>query len=182
MMADVVSVATGATLVVLFVAAVRYQFHDPRYIARHKTPLGLIIQYRLFSPAPVRADVHLLVRDFDLDGSPRPCREVGITPIRRARHVVWHPEKRQWLPLRAMMLELAATTTDLSDIPAAVQLSVPYLVLLGLVSEPADEQTSARQFLLIERFGTEPDNDPMVVFCSAIHRLDRPGQHAERAR
>jgi len=94
---------------------------------------------------------------------------------------VWNPQKRVWLPLRAAFLELAAIATDVADEPVAVLACRPYLVLLDLASGAPADGAVARQFLLVERFGSEPDDDPIVVFCSAVHRLDPTDSRGEHA-
>ena len=174
MIAIVVGAVTSVPLIALFAVALRYQFYSRAEFLRQRTPLGLVRQYRLFSPAPVRTDFHLLVRDYDTEGVPRPCREVPMTPLRHWTHALWNPQKRRWLPLRTLLIELAAAGATLEDCPVAIELTTPYLVLLGVASaEPADADVHARQFLVVERFGHEPEEAPAVVFCSAVHRLER---------
>lgn len=172
----VIGAVTSTALVVLFVATVRYQFYTAEQASRRRAPLGLIRQYRLFSPRPIRTDIHLVVRDFGRDGVPRPCREIPIIRLRRWTNALWNPWKRRWLPLRALARQLTALSGELDDCSAAVELSAPYLVLLGLVAAEPAADVWARQFLLIERFGFEPEHDPAVLFCSAVHRLDRPDE------
>lgn len=182
MIGDAVSAATSILLIALFAAILRCQFYTRQEFLRQRSPLGLLRQYRLFSPVPVRTDIHLVVRDFDHDGTSKRCRELRMTPLRRWTDLLWNPSKRRWLPLRALMSEVISARVELEDCRAAVEVSTAYLVLLGIVSaEPAAADICARQFLLIERFGHEPEDDPVVLFCSAIHRLDRPvGAFARR--
>lgn len=169
----IVSALSSAALVALFAASVRHQFHTAGALALRRPPrLRLLRQYRLFAPKPQRSDLHLLVRDVAADGTPGPCRQIPLTPLRRPRHLLWNPDKRRWLPLVPMQMEFAAVSTVLGDDRAAVQLSTPYLILLDLVSTGAGRDVAARQFLLVERFGHTPERDPVVVFCSAVHRLD----------
>jgi len=172
-MGIVVSAVTSAALVALFAVTLRYQFYSHAQFLRRRTPLGLLRQYRLFAPAPVRTDFHLVVRDYDCNGVPRPCREIPMTPLRQWRQALWYPEKRRWLPLRPLLVELTAVGATLEDCPVAIELTTPYLVLLGVVSaEPADPDVRARQFLIVECFGHEPEEAPAVIFCSAVHRLE----------
>lgn len=173
-MGIVISAVTSTALIVLFVATVRYQFYTAAQAARRRAPLALTRQYRLFSPKPIRTDIHLVVRDFGPDGVPRPCRELPIIRLRHWTNALWNPWKRRWLPLMTVMTQLTTVSTELEDSRTAVELSTPYLVLLGIISaQPADD-VWARQFLLVERFGYQPEHDPVVLFCSAVHRLDRP--------
>ncbi|MBX3285232.1 MAG: hypothetical protein KF703_07810 [Actinobacteria bacterium] len=161
-------------MVALFAANLRYQFYDRTARRQRSALLGLRSQYRMFSPIPGRTDLHLVVRDYDRDGAPRPCREVPTTPLRRWTHALWNPWKRRWLPLRPLVVELIGIGAALEGHPAAIELTTPYLVLLGVVSaEPADGDVRARQFLVVHSFGHEPEEPPAVLFCSAVHRLDR---------
>lgn len=173
----VVSALSSAALVVLFAASARHQFHTVGALAlRRRPPLKLLRQYRLFAPRPQRSDLHLLVRDVAADGTPGPCRQIPLTPLRRWRHLLWNPDKRRWLPLVPMHMELATASTVLGNDRAAVQLSTPYLILLDLVCTGTGPEVAARQFLLVERFGHAPARDPVVVFCSAVHRVDRAAE------
>jgi hypothetical protein len=174
-MATVVGAVCGVALAALFVASVRIQFFDAADLHRHRSPLGLLRQYRLFSPAPVRADIHLLVRDLDQLGRALPVREVTSIRLRRPVDTLWNPRRRRWLPWRAAMLELAAFTTDLADDRAAVQVAPAYLAVLGVATAEPAEGAAACQFLFVERFGTDPARSPVVLFCSAVHRLEGGG-------
>ena len=172
-----VSAVTSAALVVLFVASVRYQFRSAEELRlRRPPPLKLLRHYRLFAPRPTRTDMHLVVRDFGPDGAPRRCKQIPVIHLRRWTDALWSPNKRRWLALMPMMVEMSAISTILGDDRPAVQLSTPYLALLGVVAAEPGIGVSARQFLFVERFGREPEHDTAVVFCSAVHRLDRPGR------
>jgi hypothetical protein len=72
-----------------------------------------------------------------------------------------------------MMVEMTAISTTLGEERTAVVLATPYLILLGIVSSHAAADARALQYLLVESFGYEPDSDAQVLFCSAVHRLDR---------
>lgn len=170
----VVSAVTSVGLIALFAANLRYQFHDRAELRRRSTLLGLRRQYRLFAPIPGRSDFHLVVCDYDGDGAPRPCREIPLTPVRHWAQALWNPQKRRWLPLRPLLVELVRVGAALEDRPAAIEVATPYLVVLGVVAaEPADGGVRARQFLIVECFGHEPEEPPRVLFCSAVHRLER---------
>jgi len=169
-----VSVITSAPLVALFLLAVRYQFYTAQQLRqRRPPPLVLRRQIRLFSPKPIRTDVHLIARDVRPDGVPTPCREIPIIQLRHWTHVLWNPGKRRSLPLLSIMPDLTAISTELGEERAAVVLTRPYLILLGIVSSQAAADARACQYLLVERFGYEPEFDAQVLFCSAVHRLDR---------
>jgi hypothetical protein len=169
-----VSVVTSGALVVLFLQSVRFQFYSaPQLLQRRAPPLGLLGTFRLFAPKPVRTDVHLIARDFGRDGVPTPCREIPIIEERHWTHALWNPGKRRSLPLLTIMIEMTAISTTLGEGRAAVVLSLPYLITLGVVSSHATVEARALQYLLVERFGYEPDADAQVLFCSAVHRLNR---------
>ncbi|MEZ5139253.1 MAG: hypothetical protein R2711_10960 [Acidimicrobiales bacterium] len=174
MIGTAVSAITSAGLVALFVLSLRYQLHDRAELARRPSRLLLLRQYRLFAPIPGRSDLHLVVRDHGVDGAPRPCREVPMVPLRHWSQVLWNPQKRRWLPVRPLLVDLVRAGAALEDRPIAIELTTPYLVLLGVVgAEPAADDVRARQFLIVERYGHEPEEAPRVLFCSAVHRLER---------
>jgi hypothetical protein len=169
-----VSVATSAALVVLFVLSVRFQFYSAsQLLQRRAPPLRLLGTFRLFAPKPVRTDVHLIARDFRQDGVSTPAREIPIIQERHWTHALWNPGKRRSLPLTTIMLEMTAISTLLGAERTALVLTIPYLILLGIVSSHAAADARACQYLLVESFGYEPDSDAQVLFCSAVHRLDR---------
>ena len=169
-----VSVVTSAPLVVLFLLSVRYQFYTAQQLLqRRASPLRLLGTFRLFAPKPVRTDVHLIARDFREEGVPTPCREILIIETREWTHALWNPGKRRSLPLTTIMVETTAISTTLGEELTAVVLATPYLILLGIVSSHAAVDARACQYLLVESFGYEPDSDAQVLFCSAVHRLDR---------
>ena len=179
MIGIVVTVVTSVGLLALFALNLRYQLYGRAELRRRPKLLGLRSQYRLFSPIPGRSDLHLVVRDHDVDGAPRPCREVPMMPRRHWSQVLWNPQKRRWLPVRPLLVDLVRFGAALEDRPVAIELTTPYLVLLGVVSaEPADDDVRARQFLIVERYGHEPEESPRVLFCSAVHRLERPAAMA----
>lgn len=173
-MSTVVLLATWVALGGLFALLARYQFIDAAELRHHRNPLGLLTHFRLFSPNPVRNDLHLLVREFGADGRPRPLRELAVTQLRLPRDVVWHPNKREWLPLRRIARELEALGSELGDQSPALAVSSPYLVLLGFVSRHAAPDAAALQFVLVERYGFDAEDHTTVRFCSAIHRRDAP--------
>jgi len=169
-----VSGATSGALVVLFLLSVRFQFYSAsQLLQRRAPPLKLLGTFRLFAPKPVRTDVHLIARDFRQGGVPTPCREIPIIETRNWTHALWNPGKRRSLPLTTIMVEMTAVSTELGEERAAVVLATPYLILLGIVSSQAAADARACQYLLVESFGYEPDSDAQVLFCSAVHRLDR---------
>lgn len=170
-----VSGVTSGALVVLFLLSVRFQFYSaPQLLQRRAPPLGLLGTFRLFAPKPVRTDVHLIARDVRQDGVPAPCREIPIIEMRHWTHALWNPGKRRSLPLTTIMIEITAISTELGEERAAAVLATPYLILLGIVTSQAAADAQASQYLLVERFGYEPEFDAQVLFCSAVHRLDRP--------
>ncbi len=176
-----VSAVTSGALVVLFLLSVRFQFYSAsQLLQRRAPPLRLLGTFRLFAPKPVRTDVHVIARDFRQDGVPTPCREIPIIEARHWTHALWNPGKRRSLPLMTIMVEITAVSTMLGEDRAAVVLSTPYLILLGIVSSHAAPDAWAHQFLLVESFGYEPDADAQVLFCSAVHRLDRSEVGSDR--
>ena len=176
-----VSVITSAALVVLFLLSVRYQFYTAQQLLQWPAPpLKLLRQFRLFSPKPIRTDVHLIARDFRQDGVPTSCREIPVIKVRHWTHALWNPGKRRSVPLMAMMVEMTAISTELGEERAAVLVATQYLILLSIVSSPAAADAQARQYLLVESFGYEPDCDAQVLFCLAVHRLDRSEVGSDR--
>jgi hypothetical protein len=176
-----VGVITSAPLVALFLLSVRYQFYTVQQVRQRRAPpLVLWRQIRLFAPKPIQTDFHLIVRDVRQDGVPTPCREIPLIQTRRWTHALWNPGKRRSLPLLAILPDLTAISTELGEDRAAVVLTRPYLILLGIVSAHAAADARACQYLLVERFGYEPEFDTQVLFCSAVHRLDRSEVGSDR--
>lgn len=168
-----VSVATSAALVALFLQTVRFQLYSASQLLQlPASPFRLLGTFRLFAPKPVRTDVHLIMRDFQ-DGAPSPCREIPTIEARHWTHALWNPGKRRSLPLLTLMIETTAVSTRLGKERTAVVLAIPYLILLGIASSHATAEARAVQYLLVEGFGYEPDAAAQVLFCSAVHRLDQ---------
>jgi hypothetical protein len=128
---------------------------------------GLIPHWTFFAPVPGTADYFLLYRDQLLDGSLTDWRELPLCDSRKLWHLIWNPGKREKKALfdltTALMQETQAVPIE------AMQLSVPYLVLLSYISGlPRDYTGQGTQFLLMM---SDQGGEPKPIFSSAVHAL-----------
>lgn len=131
---------------------------------------GLIPLWPFFAPVPGTCDYYLLYRDELADGSMLNWREISLCDDRRLWHVIWNPRKREKKALFDLTSALMAEIRP--DAIEAVQLSVPYLVILTYISSlPRTYPTRATQFLLMITDETSVGVIPEPIFTSAIHIL-----------
>ena len=166
-MATVVAVAVFAVWMAISVTA-----QIPRYKApiRRLDPLYLIPEYSFFAPTPATGDFSVLYRDRDGDGEMGDWHELPLGGTRSILNALWNPDRRTRKATFDVCTDLAKYI--LADAPLEVQVSVPYLVLLNHVSTlPRLEQGDATQFLIMMSHGVEAEEEPEVMYLSAIHGL-----------
>jgi len=145
--------------------------------------LHLIVpDWRFFAPDPGVHDHHLLMRDHLPDGSCTGWRQINHVEERRWSHALWHANRRaekSVFDLTAELLRFIAKhrTADrpLGHVDPVVQLSVPYLTLLAHVTAQEHAAGAAgTQFLIAISGGYEEDEEPAMVFLSAVHPIAVP--------
>lgn len=136
--------------------------------------LGLLPEWRFFAPRPGRGDHHLLYRD-SLDGASwGPWTELPFADGRRWHHAVWYPGRRS---KKAFLDHLSMLQTHVVATGGeAVEITVPYLALLGHVtSAPRGGAPPAlTQFLILYHDGAASEDDFVPTFRSHVHRYDGP--------
>ena len=131
---------------------------------------GLIPNWSFFAPIPGTCDYFLLYRDELTDRSLTDWREITLCDDRQPLHIVWNPRKREKKALFDLTTALVREArTDAID---AVQLSVPYLILITYISSlPRAYPTRSTQFLLMMTDELSVGLVPVPLFTSAFHLL-----------
>lgn len=146
-------------------------------------PLHLVLpDWRFFAPDPGVYDQVVLYRTGSGSGPPSGWTAVREPEPRRVRHAVWNPQQRVDKALWDVCAELTRFI-DLrrrADVEASVivrdlQLSVPYLTLLSIVSDRASPSSpGCVQFMIALSGGWDPE-PPEVAFVSDWHPLGAGG-------
>src|ERR1044072_6803482 len=133
---------------------------------------SLLPLWTFFAPNPGQSDYHLVYRDKKADGSLTDWREIEITEQSKPFCFIWNPEKRSKKVLSDVVSSIVSSIPSAKDSPDAIMLSIPYLILLNVVSHvDREDQTTHRQFVLVETFGFNPTSDPRVVLRSDFHLI-----------
>jgi hypothetical protein len=130
---------------------------------------ALLPDWRFFAPDAGQSDYHLLYRDRHPDSSFTPWREIPVTESRTAYAVLWNPEKR-----RSKILSDIAEALIGSDLrhERAIQLSLPYLLLLNVACHHAPPSARVeRQFMIVRTYGVRPAAGPEILFRSHLHTV-----------
>jgi hypothetical protein len=139
-------------------------------VIRSETLLRFVPQWNFFAPTPGVHDYHLFYRDQLASGDVGPWREAGtFARPRRLVDAIWNPDGRAvkaWLDL---VPTLSLEAYALRDRPDAVQLTLPYLLLVNYAAHlPGSALSVARQVMITR---AAPDTEPEVVFVSRLHGL-----------
>src|SRR5439155_1736988 len=101
-----------------------------------------------FAPNPGVSDHYLLFRDRLVTGSVTCWREIALSDRRRWWRAVWHPHRRR----RKALMDLVSALAQMGVKDNALTLSVPYLLLLDLVSRHEHSPLSAAtQFTILTK-------------------------------
>ena len=174
----VADILIALLLVGWFVLSILNQFGFEWFdkVRRHDH-FSLLPLWTFFAPNPGQSDYHLIYRDRKTDGSVTEWREIDITERRKPYGFIWNPEKRSKKVLSDLVSSMLSSLPDIDQSDRIVMLSIPYLILLNVVSHvDAEDQTTYRQFVLVETFGFNPTNEPRVVLRSDFHLIpaERP--------
>jgi len=155
-----------------FAVSVVFQFPLKRINQwRDLDPFGLIPHWSFFAPQPAVTDVHLLYRDQLADGTFTAWTEIPLLEPRRWWHAVWNPSKRE----KKALFDLATATAVIASqaTPKALQVCVPYLLLLNYVSTlPRPPGGRATQFVLMDTQGCVSTQAPTRRLLSSLHALE----------
>jgi hypothetical protein len=169
-MRSVVGHVVSAVLMLwLGVSAVGQLGSRPVQRLRRMDFLGVVPVWTFFAPNPATGDVYLVYRD----DKNRRWTEIHVRRPRRPwLAAIWNPDRRAAKALFDIAMEITKVSRD-SQNQDAVQLSVPYLALLGFVGAHASREpaAAATQFMLLSDHGLEKGSDPVPVFVSHWHAL-----------
>jgi len=114
----------------------------------------------------------LVYRDRMADGSITEWREIDITEPRKLFSFVWNPEKRSKKVLSDVVSSIVSSIPSEKEFLDALMLTIPYLIILNVVSHiDGGNETTHRQFILVETFGFNPTGEPRVVLRSDFHLI-----------
>ena len=131
---------------------------------------SLIPNWKLFAPRPGTSDYHLVYRHFDLQNRWSQWQEIPIDHNEHFWRVMWNPEKR----LVKMLSDVVREGSQLAQKMGlnALLHSLPYLAVLNHVSCLPELTLSRKaQFMILKTEGLFNDEEPQLVFLSAVHDL-----------
>lgn len=176
MLTVAVEVLVASFLALWFVGSVFNQFQLKWFekIRSNVDHFSLLPLWTFFAPNPGQTDYHLVYRDRRADGSLTEWMELAITESRKFHSFVWNPEKRS----KKVISDVVATLIEsIGPVPPdeaefAIMLSLPYLVLLNVVSNLAPTPGAThRQFVIAETAGFKRTEKPRLVLKSDFHPL-----------
>lgn len=175
MLTVAVEVLVASLLALWFVGSVLNQFQFEWFQkVRNVDHFALLPLWTFFAPNPGQTDYHLVYRDRRTDGSITEWMELAITESRKFHSFVWNPEKRSKKVLSDVVATLMESTRHVPPDKTgfAIMLSLPYLVLLNVVSNlAATPGATHRQFVIAETAGFKRTEDPLLVLKSDFHPL-----------
>lgn len=188
----------GALLTAWFLITVLRNIPPLRGAVVRRDQGRLLPDWALFA-RPRTSDMVLLRRDLLQDGTLTTWREVTVAGPRRWYNFIWNPElgpRRASLALASTIV--AAANQDRrppgqvkgqgSRTALTAMMSVPYLTVLGHLSERSHAAVEATQFMIMTvpnqaitgRY--TPAEPGRVEFVSEMHRVREPGTLAGPAR
>ena len=168
-----IEVAVAAVLATWLVGSIVNQFRFAWFqrIAERDS-FALLPLWTFFAPNPGQSDYHVVYRDRHADGSMTDWREIDITEPRRWYSFLWNPEKRSKKVLSDIVASLVDTIGTQPDLGNAIMLTLPYLLLLNVISQlDTTPDVTHRQFVIVETFGFNPTDKPRVILRSDFHAL-----------
>jgi hypothetical protein len=158
-------------LEVWFVLSIVQQF-GPSWFERVREfdIFGLLPLWTFFAPNPGHSDYHLVYRDRAADGTLTAWQELVLAEERDPSAFLWNPQKRS----KKVLADVAATLAEYGNLQVsedALMLSLPYLILLNVVSALEPHESSERQFALVETFGFRRFEPNRVLLVSDFHTL-----------
>lgn len=172
----------GALATWLYATAVS-QVPDNRYHWARKLVRSPVVipTWTFFGPNPGTRDDHLLYRDELPDGSFTEWREVLGHRRRRLSHAVWNPYLRQEKAVIDAVDIVKYSVRELrkDGLDERVQGLDGYQILLSYIINYLPHSPSARamQFLIATSTGCEEDEEPELLFASAIHEIGNGSEY-----
>lgn len=167
-----VAFASISTLLVWLLLSILVQFNNIRWlrIIRGIDVFCLLPAWTFFAPRPGTSDVNLLYRDRLVDGSTTPWRATSFRDPGWIRFL-WNPYRRRQKCLFDMYQSLGMFAAEVKSVERIV-LHGGYIALLNFVSSlPRNPLHISTQFLLAHTPGALRENEPQILFISAVHRL-----------
>src|SRR5688500_6202278 len=149
------------------------QFHHGQWIKPIKRfdRVGILPDWTLFAPTPVRSDYRLLYRDMSAEGTLSSWKEIKFRNHSVLRSV-WHPERRIQKGLNVSVASLVRRTIAAGKFEKRRLLEVPYILILNFVEkQPRDFRAMKRQFIITQTDGVGTDGNPRIIFLSVFHVL-----------
>jgi hypothetical protein len=188
----------GALLGAWFLITVLRNIPPLRTAIARRDQGRLLPDWALFA-RPRTKDMVLLRRDLLQDGTLTSWREVEVAGPRRWYNFIWNPELGPRRASLALASTLVSAANQDSRTPGRVKgqgtrtalaamMSVPYLTLVGYLSEQSHSAVEATQFMIMAvpdqaitgRY--TPAKPGRVEFVSELHRVREPGAPVEPAR
>lgn len=133
--------------------------------------LGLLPSWSFFAPNPGTTDYRLVYCDSTAAGLQAEWKEVLIYSPKPWR-LVWNPSKHASKAFTDICQSLFATQDAIGDDVSKLQLTWPYMAILGfVVKQPVQVDFTRRQFAILATRGHEEPREIVPLFVSALHRL-----------
>lgn len=170
MVAEVVAGCVCVGVLVLTALAQRPKLRLVCWLKSHDS-FALIPTWTFFAPNPGTTDTRILWRERLLDGSVSQWHEVE-PPTGGFLRAIWNPSKRVRKALTDVGQILTRRASQQPD-NRLLLVSMPFLMLLHYVSSlPASPLVEARQFVIVQTFGCDEDeNEPRIMLVSNWHAL-----------
>ena len=167
------AIAIGVFFGAWLVLSALNQFGHGKLIrpVKQRDLFSLIPIWTFFAPRPGITDFNVVYRDRSPDGAySRWCELEPLAPV--PFRAFWNPRKRMRKGLTDVCNSLLRVAAR--KVGSRMYVQLPYLMLLNSVSAaPATVPGARRQFAIVRSFGYTPLREPVVLFVSALHELDR---------
>lgn len=133
--------------------------------------LMLVPQWTFFAPIPNQSDFYFYVRmEYSGDRELTPWEEVSLARARGWYAFLWNPDRR----IRKGFFDLTAELCRMTKATREnVMVSLPYLHLMAVASDLADQRGATRfQFAVARTEPAESYPDFIVLFTSEIHEVE----------
>lgn len=134
---------------------------------------ALLPLWTFFAPNPGQSDYHCVYRDQFPDGTLGEWKELPLTEPRKPYSFFWNPEKRSKKVLSDVVASLVTDVASQRLGHPDVMVTVPYLLLLNVVSAQPGSGGALRQFAVVETYGFIPTGAPRALLSSIFHSVAR---------
>ena len=169
---SIAAVLAWIVVVVWLTLTVIAQFSGMSQVVARYDTFHLVPRWTFFAPNPGVKDYHVAYRDKCTGGQTSSWRSIDVGVRRTFVGCVWHPQKRERKILMDSVQSLRVAMRLASEAPRAVEVSLPYLMLLRvvMVTPKADPGSVERQFVVVESCGHQI-RDVQIAFSSSFHKF-----------